>query len=453
MTTLQRDHQEASSPPIRMTYAEACAYLESLQFFRIKLGLATMLLLLKELGQPQEALKFVHIAGTNGKGSVGITLATVFSQAGYKTGFYSSPHLHSVRERFRINGHIISQSEFAVIFSELRQVFHKTKVQPTYFECTTLAALLWFNRQEVDLAIMETGLGGRLDATNVITPLLSIITDISRDHEQYLGESIEQIAAEKAGIIKKGVPVVFSGRTGNSTAVIQGTCQKSMSPLYLLGRDFSVQPEEDMQIFSYTGLSGQTWHNLPLALSGQHQVINMSLTLAAMELLQLQLPLTEDTIRQALALVHWPGRMEHLHVLFAGKQKFILLDGAHNEAGVGALSEALASLATTKNISLVWANMADKEVGEAWHRLLFLSERIILTRADSPRSADPQDLWLKLTDDERQRARCADHAEEALNYAFVSANDNTLICVAGSLYLVGQLRHYLLEKMRASSHG
>ena len=181
-----------------MTYQEACAWLAQHQFFKIKLGLETTRKLLHELGNPQDALKIIHIAGTNGKGSVGATLLACLSQGGFRTGFYSSPHLHSVRERFRIDTQWIAKEDFTRLIQRLAD-FLQGRPQPTYFELTTILALLWFAEQRVDAVILETGMGGRLDATNVVTPVMTIITDISRDHEQYLGNTIEAIAAEKSG--------------------------------------------------------------------------------------------------------------------------------------------------------------------------------------------------------------------------------------------------------------
>ncbi|MGE4560697.1 MAG: folylpolyglutamate synthase/dihydrofolate synthase family protein, partial [Desulfobulbus sp.] len=197
--------------PHAMTYRDACTWLDRHQFFKIKLGLETTRELLEELGNPQDTLKMIHIAGTNGKGSVGATLLGCLSAGGYRTGLYSSPHLSSVRERFRIGDTWIPESDFTGLIKRLAD-FLEGRPHPTYFELATILALLWFAEQKAEVVILETGMGGRLDATNVVTPLLSIITDISRDHEQYLGKTIAAIAGEKAGIIKAGVPVVCSGR-------------------------------------------------------------------------------------------------------------------------------------------------------------------------------------------------------------------------------------------------
>ncbi|MBW2472169.1 MAG: bifunctional folylpolyglutamate synthase/dihydrofolate synthase, partial [Deltaproteobacteria bacterium] len=189
-----------------MNYHEAWTFLDSLQFFKIKLGLESMRMFLKELGSPEQELKFVHIAGTNGKGSVAVTLLTLLAKAGYRVGLYTSPHLSSVRERFRINYEYIAEEEFAEESTRIHDILAGRQI--TYFEFTTALAMLWFARMNVDLVIFEVGLGGRLDATNVVTPLVSVITNVSMDHEMYLGNTLVEIAGEKAGIIKEKVPVV-----------------------------------------------------------------------------------------------------------------------------------------------------------------------------------------------------------------------------------------------------
>lgn len=427
-------------------YRQACAYLEGLRLFRIKLGLATMTRLLQELGQPQRRLCCIHIAGTNGKGSVGATLSALLRQGGYRTAFYSSPHLVEVRERFTIDGIPIPQEEFTAQMTLLQELFLRTGLQPTYFECTTLLALNWFAAREVDVAILETGLGGRLDATNVVDPVVSVITDISRDHERYLGAAIEAIAAEKAGIIKAGVPVVCSGRTGASAGVIASFCQKLGSRLLLFGRDFSAEGGHGR--LDYSSICGAYWRDLPLALAGAHQVVNTALALAALELVAAEFPLGIEVIRAGLSRVRWPGRMEYLHVACGRGKRRILLEGAHNEAGVQALCGSLDALEAGRRIVLLWGNMADKHLSAARSRLFAAAGHIFLTRVDDgERSAAPEAIWQELSPQERDRTRCLDCAEEALQAALDTAGEEDLVCVAGSLYLVGRIRNALKDRI------
>ena len=422
-------------------YEKAWAYLNSLQFFRIKLGLATMNKLLEGLGQPQERLRCVHIAGTNGKGSVAITLATLLAEAGFRVGLYTSPHLVDVRERFVIDGVPINKEAFSSQIEALRRLFDQSGLQPTYFECTTLLALNWFAKEQVDVAILETGLGGRLDATNVVTPMVSVITDISRDHEQYLGADIASIAAEKAGIIKPGVPVVFSGRSNGSIEVIEDFAKRLGSRLYLLGRDFRAKGGDGQ--LNYTGIEGQNWQKLPLGLVGAHQVVNAGLALATLEILAASFPVSPEQIRKGLAKVRWPGRMEYLSSPYQNSSRHILLEGAHNEAGVQALCASLISRETGREIILVWGNMADKHMQEARSTLFALASHIILTQAEKERSATPQALWQSLNPQERNKARRIISVEEALIAALELADSTALICVAGSLHLVGRARNFL----------
>ncbi|MGD9948071.1 MAG: folylpolyglutamate synthase/dihydrofolate synthase family protein [Desulfobulbus sp.] len=426
-----------------MIYQEACTWLDQHQFFKIKLGLETTRELLEELGNPQNKLKIIHIAGTNGKGSVGATLLACLSAGGYRTGFYSSPHLHSVRERFRIGNTWISEADFTDLITRLA-AFLEGRPHPTYFELTTVLALLWFAHQEAEVVILETGMGGRLDATNVVTPFVSIITDISRDHEQYLGNTIAAIAGEKAGIIKAAIPVVFSGREPEALPVIVARCREQSSPLSLLGRDFhSLATAGGLD---YTTTLDGSHNHFPVALQGAHQIINTSLALNALEILQQLLPLSYEQIRCGLSQVHWPGRMELVQLSFQGKNIRILFDGAHNEAGVSQLSQSLRKGYPRKSLLLLWGNMADKVMGEAFELLLDLTDTLILTRAESERSATPQSLWKLLPQAIQKNASCIEPAAVALEHALQQATESDLICVAGSLYLVGKIRHLLLKK-------
>ncbi len=427
-----------------MDFPQAEQYLDRLQMFTIKLGLATTRDLLAELGNPQERLAILHIAGTNGKGSVGATLQAALTAAGHLAGFYSSPHLSSVRERYRLGDQYISEATFARLVSRLAHQF--TGRQPTYFEFATLLALLWFAEEQTEVVILETGMGGRLDATNVVTPLVSIITDIGRDHEQYLGDAIEAIAGEKAGIIKPGIPVICSGREPAALPVIRECCRALASPLYVFGEHFSGQLNDQGRL-DYQPINGPKRCGLSLSLIGAHQAINASLALAALDLVADRFPVSEQALRQGLARVSWPGRMELIPATLTGRPCPILLDGAHNEAGIRALSEALLYHFPQQRLILIWGNMADKHLGLAFHDLLALADHLILTRTESPRFAEPADLLARLPPDCRDRAQCAAGIEQALDLAASLAGSADLICIAGSLYLVGRARQVLLGEV------
>lgn len=425
-----------------MEYRQATEWLDQLQFFKIKLGLDTTRELLAELGNPQDQLNIIHIAGTNGKGSTGATLLSILTAAGFRAGFYSSPHLSSVRERFRIGGQCISRADFAELVGRLA-AFLRDRPTPTYFEFTTILALLWFAEQRADVVILETGMGGRLDATNVVSPLVAIITDISRDHEQHLGSTLAAIAGEKAGIIKPGAPTIFSGRGAEALPVIEARCRQLQSRLLLYGRDFDGS-RNNAGLLDYRPIQGPIRSNLPLALHGDHQTVNASLALAALELLAPQFPVALQAMTEGLGRVHWPGRMELLTTMRQGKILHWLLDGAHNEAGVAALLGALQQGFPRRRLLLVWGNMADKHMGETFVEILTLADVVVLTRAESLRSAAPSALHQALPLRFQAKASCCDAVEEALAMIEHVAAPEDLICVAGSLYLVGRIRQLLL---------
>ena len=434
-------------PLLNMDYQQATAWLDQLQFFKIKLGLDTTSALLAELGNPQEQLKIIHIAGTNGKGSVGATLLSILSASGYRTGFYSSPHLSSVRERFRIGDQCIPQADFAQLVGRLA-AFLEGRPNPTYFEFTTILALLWFAEQQADVVILETGMGGRLDATNVVKPQVAIITDISRDHEQHLGSTLAAIAGEKAGIVKPGVPTIFSGREAEALPVIEARCRELQSPLLLYGRDFD-GARNRAELLDYRPIHGPARSNLPLALHGDHQAVNASLALAALELLAPVFPVSPQALIEGLRQVRWPGRMELLATPRqgeTGQNKTLrwLLDGAHNEAGVAALLAALQQGFPRRRLLLVWGNMADKHLGEAFVEILTLADEVVFTRAESQRSATPEALYAALPPQFQAKARCSETVEQALTLIKHRAAPEDLICVAGSLYLVGRVRQLLI---------
>lgn len=435
-----------------MDYQQATAWLDQLQFFKIKLGLDTTRALLAELGNPQEQLKIIHIAGTNGKGSVGATLLSILSASGYRTGFYSSPHLSSVRERFRIGNQCIPQADFAQLVGRLA-AFLEGRPNPTYFEFTTILALLWFAEQQADVVILETGMGGRLDATNVVRPQVAIITDISRDHELHLGSTLFAIAGEKAGIVKPGAPTVFSGREAEALPVIEARCRQLQSPLLLYGRDFD-GARDSAGLLDYRPIHGSRRSNLPLALHGDHQAVNASLALAALELLAPVFPVSPQALIEGLRQVRWPGRMELLTTPRQGEKGQgktgqgetlrWLLDGAHNEAGVAALLAALQQGFPRRRLLLVWGNMADKHLGPAFVEILTLADAVVFTRAESQRSATPEALYAALPPQFQAKARCSETVEQALTWIEHCAVPEDLICVAGSLYLVGRVRQLLM---------
>jgi len=442
-----------------MNYQEAWVFLDNLQFFKIKLGLESMNQFLDSVGNPHRGLRFVHVAGTNGKGSVSTTLRTILTKAGYKVGLYTSPHLSCVRERFRIDDRFISEEVFSRQASAIREVLGERQI--TYFEFATALALLWFAEEQVDVAILEVGMGGRLDATNVITPLVSVITNVSMDHEQYLGNTLAAVAYEKAGVIKPSVPVVAGVAEDESLAVVEEVCQERKAPLFLLGREFAALrgPEGSWQ---YRGIKeNHSLERLPCRLKGRYQIGNAALALAALETISEPLPVTGEAIRQGLLSVTWPGRLEYFCLADGnpvecpaesaiGEDGFLrryLLDGAHNPAGVDSLIDALVSEFRYVRLILVWGCMADKDVAATLTSIAPLADRIIFTRPESERSATPDQFMAILPEEERTKATGAPTVGGALAMAAEMAHSGDLICVAGSLYLVGAARKILLGEV------
>lgn len=429
-----------------MSYQDAWSFLDRLQFFKIKLGLDSMNLFLESLGNPHHAVPCIHIGGTNGKGSVAATLHTIFSEAGYQVGLYTSPHLSSVRERFRVGDAFISHDEFAHEAGRIVDILDGRQI--TYFEFTTALAMLWFAGRQVDLAILEVGLGGRLDATNVVTPLVSVITNVGMDHEQYLGSTIGQIAAEKAGIIKPGVPVVAGVLNDDALAVVAAAARKNNSPLYLLHRDFSGTGLPDNNRWTYSGIrqkknrSPLRQTDLPLTVKGAHQIDNAAIALATLEVMQESFAVGETDIRLGLQHVLWPGRLEEFWI---GDEKpvHILLDGAHNPDGARTLKNALQKDFNYDRLLLIWASMADKDIRTTLMEIAPLAEKIIFTRPETERSALSEDLVHLLPEKLRLSASCTGSVDEALDLALQLYRPRDMICIAGSLYLVGCARQLL----------
>ena len=319
-------------------------------------------------------------------------------------------------------------------------------------------ALLWFAEQHVDFAILEVGMGGRLDATNVVTPLLSIITNVSMDHEQYLGDTLAQVATEKAGIIKKKIPVVSGVADDDSGQVIKHFCNNQLAPLFLFDRDvMGAYKDRKESRWQYKGIDQMMLDALPLAMKGSYQVSNACLALAAVQLLHRQgYEITEDHIRAGLAQTRWPGRLENFRLAIQADltdtpadSVQVLLDGAHNPAGVSALKHALEDDFSYKRLLLVWGAMADKDLQTTLQVIAPLAETIIFTRPESERSATAQQLRDILPAIMQQKAVLTSSVQEAIDKARDMATPDDLICIAGSLYLVGAARQLLVGALTA----
>lgn len=439
-----------------MTYAEVLAHLDALQMHKIKLGLEAMQSFLAKVGRPENGLRFVHVAGTNGKGSVCAALGEVLGRAGYRVGVYTSPHLSSVRERFRIGNEYISEAAFSELGSRICQVLAGEQI--TYFEFTTALGLLWFAESQVDLVVFETGMGGRLDATNVVTPLVSVITSVSMDHEAYLGNTLAEIAGEKAGIIKTGVPVVSGAVSPEAAQVIERVSRSMHAPLFSLRQefDFTLGPDATWAWEGGNAFGNLAIKNLRSSRVSLVQPENDSLAIAVLQLLQKKgFVVSEQHLHTGIAEVKWPGRMEFFEqdvpptdqdrgTQKSPKKLRYLLDGAHNPDGVKNLASTLSRNFTYRKLIAVWGSMVDKDLSATLGAIAPLADDLVLTRPAGERAAAPEQLVAYLAEELKGRARCVENIPQALLAAQEAATEDDLIVVGGSLYLLGAVRQLLL---------
>jgi dihydrofolate synthase/folylpolyglutamate synthase len=352
-------------------------------------------------------------------------------QAGYRTALYTSPHLESFTERIRIGHEEIAQTEVVSLADEIWHCTAEANVPLTFFEFITVMAFIYFARNRVNVAVIEVGLGGRLDATNVVTPLVSVITTIAKDHEAYLGPDELSIAREKGGIIKPRIPVICGKVSEPVTAVLQEIARLRESPAYFLGTSFSFLLKNE-SLFDYIGIK-QNLSGLALALRGRHQLANASLALAALELVNEYFPVPQVALRYGLETVQWPGRLELI-----SERPLVILDGAHNPEGVRALADALIELRQGRKIKLLFATMADKEWQLMLEILAKLADEIIFTRVSMERSADPELLAKNIP--VPIPSRVIQDSQTALAALLDRAQPDDILVVAGSLYLLGEVR-------------
>ncbi|PIN75186.1 bifunctional folylpolyglutamate synthase/dihydrofolate synthase [Candidatus Woesearchaeota archaeon CG10_big_fil_rev_8_21_14_0_10_36_11] len=406
-------------------------YLTSLHLFGSKLGLVRMRALMEVCNYPYRKFLSVHVAGTNGKGSVCSYLASILQNAGYKVGLYTSPYLVTFNERIKINGNTISDTDLAVLVMDIRNKLGS--METTFFEFTTALAFHYFAQNNVDIAIIEVGLGGRLDATNVITPLVSVITSISEEHQKILGNTKELIAKEKAGIIKDTVPVVVGKNNQGVISVIRNICKERDSPLFLVDVPVIHQSMDPLlpQTFSYRN------KEYTIKMLGEHQIDNACIAIDVCELLRKgDFSISDDALRKGLLETKWPGRLEIVQ-----KDPFILLDGAHNVACCEVLKQFLKRLPQKK--IMILGISEDKEIEKMVALLAPLAETIILTES-SHKPVSVVDIEHFLAPYNKVVIRCLD-VQEAIQKAISVTKKDDMIIVTGSLYLVGDvLKHKLL---------
>ncbi len=424
-------------------YEQTLDYLYGLQHIGIKLGLQNIEALLKLLGNPQRGFNSIHIAGSNAKGSTAAFMAAILQAAGYKVGLYTSPHLIDFSERIRINADPISPEEVIMLTSIIRELIDRNPdfappagAHPTFFEFTTALAFSYFAGQKVDIAIVETGMGGRLDATNVLNPWLSVITGISLEHQQYLGHSLAEIAGEKAGIIKPGAKVFSGVKEPEAIAVIERECQSRNATLDCLKPACNWQLRAgNLKQQRFDLQTSQTvYADLQIKLLGDFQLRNAAVAVGALETLaERELVIPESAIREGLASTRWPGRLQLI-----AEHPAILLDGAHNPQASRALAANLPKLMDYNKLILVLGVLLDKDIAGIIAAWLDIADVFVLTRVDSDRAADPAALARFIPADSHKQIVLKSSIAQAINYARRLAGPDDLILITGSLYTVGE---------------
>ncbi len=432
-----------------MNYFDALNWIHGLYRFGTNPGLGRIIELLRMLGNPQDGLRTIHIAGTNGKGSTAAFLASMLTAEGHRVGLYTSPYLETFTNRMAVGGIDIDQSSLAELAERIKPMVDEIALtelgQPTEFEVITAMAFTYFARCRPDWVVVETGLGGRLDATNVIVPRVSVITNIGLEHTQILGDSIAAIAGEKAGIIKEGVPVVTAAEKPEALEVIEQAAAEKSAPLYTVGSDITYTIKSsslDGQVFDYHSKQG-TYENLKIVLLGEHQIRNAATALAARELLSDGV--IDGAVRVGLAEARWPGRLE----VFS-RSPLVLVDGAHNIDGFQALRRALLNLSAGKKLHLVIGVLGDKAVEEIISLAAPLATAgMVVTKPDSCRAADPHAVARIASRYTSLPVVVEENIAAAVNKVLDCMVDDEALCVCGSLYTISEAREAL--KLRYNS--
>jgi dihydrofolate synthase/folylpolyglutamate synthase len=423
-------------------YNKCIQTMYGLRRFGIKLGLSTIKIMMHGLGNPQDSFSCIHVAGTNGKGSIASSIASILKESNYRVGLYTSPHLVRFNERIQINNQPVSNKNIVEAYEALKKV-STGKREPTFFEYSTAMALYEFGKQKVDWAVIETGMGGRLDATNIIKPVLTIISNISLEHRMYLGNTIKQIAGEKGGIIKNNIPVVTGAIQKSAISTLKDIARKKYAPFFRLGDEFKVRRNKN-KTFNYFGIEN-TWRDLHTGLQGNHQIDNAGLVLAACELMnknRAEIPF--KSIKKGLEINRWAGRLD-----VVSEYPLIILDGAHNIIATRKLVKYLSENLAGRKITLIAGILDDKPYSSMIKTLCSICHRAILTQPKINRALPPEKLYSSAKQ-VISGIKIIPEVSRAIKHAIKTTPKNDAICIAGSLYLVGEAIEYL-EKSPAAS--
>jgi dihydrofolate synthase/folylpolyglutamate synthase len=446
-----------------MNYEASVRYLLSLgrelaaptQAAAAKFDLENISVLAERLGNPQRAYPSAHIAGTNGKGSTAAFLESILRHAGLRTGLNTSPHLEKINERIRFDGEEISDEAFAETFTHIHLLIEqllaagKLRAHPTYFECVTAMAFSYFCREHVDLAVFEVGLGGRLDATNILSPLVTVITRIDFDHENFLGHSLAEIATEKAGILKPGVPLVLAEQRPEAREVILAHAKTLGCPLIEPVKSFRVDRESihngSVRAHVIEVASRKTFEIVP-GLPGRFQFQNaLNAVAAARRLRDRGFPISDEAITRGVAETVWPGRLERLQ-----SAPDVYLDGAHNPGAARELAHFLQQNFSARRVWMIYAALRDKAVDEVAGLLFPHAAEVIFTAPNTSRAISAPQL-AEVAGHHATHFSVIPDAERAFEHALAAAAPQDAIFITGSLYLVGQLRHYWKTRTQVHS--
>jgi dihydrofolate synthase/folylpolyglutamate synthase len=442
-------------------YSRALRFLQTLSDYeRLRIvryntqnfDLDRMRTLLKRLGNPQDSFRSIHIAGTKGKGSTCVMTEAMLRANGYKTGLYTSPHLVDIRERINVGGAMIPQADFARLVRMVEPIIGRMRPTPTYFDVLTAIAFKYFAEQKVQIAVVETGLGGRLDSTNVLRPEVTAITSISKDHMAQLGATVARIAEEKAGIFKPGIPAISAQQDPDVEATLRRVATANGTNLEVTGKEieFSYRFESSRMLGPHNRIClftpNSKFEHLAVPLMGEHQAINCGVALSIIDRLKTRgLAMNDNRSMEGLAKCEIPGRMEMVN-----QTPRVLVDGAHNAASLDAMMRAIGQYIPYDSMVVIFGCCSDKDVPGMLERVTHGADKVIFTKVDNIRSSDPNELAARYVELYGKMAQVAPTLEEALAIANRAVTKEDLICITGSLYLVGEAKKHFaaMEKLK-----